>query len=77
MTCGTNEAQYENVCKDAFASLGGKLDVLDVAIRGNGKPGINTRLDRLEQDGRRLGRLVWLIVGASVTSAVMLLTKLM
>ena len=48
-----------------------KLDRLDEAIRGtpgNGaKPGILIRLDRLEQDARRQGRLIWLIVGASVT----------
>jgi hypothetical protein len=49
-----------------------KLDRLDEAIRGtpgNGShPGILVRLDRLEQDARRQGKLIWLIVGAFVTA---------
>ncbi|HPC65337.1 MAG TPA: hypothetical protein P5175_06260 [Anaerohalosphaeraceae bacterium] len=43
MTC-SNE-QYENVCKGEFAELHKKLDGLDEAIRGNGKPGIQVRLE--------------------------------
>jgi hypothetical protein len=42
---------------------------MDVAIRGNGKPGLNTRLDRLEQDAKRQARLIWLVVGSAVTLA--------
>ncbi|MBI1373654.1 MAG: hypothetical protein GC159_13070 [Phycisphaera sp.] len=52
-------------------AINAKLDRLDEAIRGtpgNGtKPGILIRLDRLEQDARRQGKLIWMIVGASVT----------
>ena len=44
-----------------------KLDRLDVAIRGNGRPGITVRLDRLEQDAKRQGRLIWLLLGALFT----------
>ncbi|MBI1373350.1 MAG: hypothetical protein GC159_11520 [Phycisphaera sp.] len=44
-----------------------KLDRLDEAIRGNGKPGILIRLDRLEQDAKRQSKLIWLIVGALLT----------
>jgi len=62
--------QYERVCKGEFAAIHVKLDRMDEAIRGNGKPGLNTRLDRLEQDAKRQARLVWLIVGAAVTLAV-------
>ncbi len=54
--------------KEHFESIHGKLDRLDEAIRGNGRPGILIRLDRLEQDARRQGRLIWLIVGAVVTA---------
>ena len=46
-----------------------KLDRLDEAVRGNGKPGILIRLDRLEQDAKRQSKLVWLIVGAAVVAA--------
>ena len=61
--------QYENVCKGEFAAVHEKLDRMDVALRGNGKPGIQVRLDRLEQDARRQARLVWLVVGVALTLA--------
>jgi len=61
MTC-SNE-QYESVCKDEFAELHKKLDTLDAAIRGNGKPGIQLRLDRLEQDRLSRSKIVWFLLG--------------
>jgi hypothetical protein len=49
-----------------------KLDRLDDAIRGtpgNGtKPGIQTRLDRLEQAARRHDKLAWLAIGTAATA---------
>jgi len=66
--CDGNE-QYNRVCKGEFASVHIKLDRMDEAIRGNGKPGINTRLDRLEQDAKHQARLIWLVVGSAVTLA--------
>ena len=56
--------------KAEFAAIHRKLDRLDEAIRGNGKPGILVRLDRLEQDAKRQGKLIWLVVGAGVTGFV-------
>ncbi len=47
--------QYETICKGEFGELHAKLDRMDEAIRGNGKPGIQLRLDRLEQDARDAG----------------------
>jgi len=48
--------QYERVCRDRFSSIdeGLKrvqtvLDRIDIAIRGNGDPGLNTRVHDLEQ----------------------------
>jgi hypothetical protein len=54
-------------CQSHFEQFHDKLDRLDEAIRGNGKPGILLRLDRLERDAARQGRLIWLIVGAAIT----------
>jgi hypothetical protein len=71
--CGNK--QYENICKDEFAGLHRKLDSLDESIRGNGKPGINTRLDRLERAARKRERLFWMIVGAIVSAAVVMFFK--
>ncbi len=58
-----------------FEVIEAKLDRLDEAIRGNGKPGILIRLDRLEQDAKRQAKLVWLIVGATVAAAVSTLVQ--
>ena len=63
------DGQYENVCKGEFASIHTKLDRLDEAIRGNGRPGIQLRLDRLEAADRSRSKLLWIIVGAAVTLA--------
>lgn len=59
--------QYEEVCKDEFAEIHKKLDKIDVSIRGNGKPGIITRLDRLEQTKILLGKLFWVVLGIAGT----------
>ena len=64
----TISSEFRVACEREFAEIRVKLDRLDEAIRGNGKPGIALRLDRLEQDARRQARLVWLIVGSAVTA---------
>ena len=61
--------QYDRVCKGEFASIHVKLDKLDEAIRGNGKPGIQIRLDRLESAERVRSKLLWLIAGCVVVGA--------
>jgi len=65
--CG---GQFERVCKAGFAAINAKLDRLDVAIRGNSKPGIQLRLDRLESAERKRGRLIWVLAGSVATVAV-------
>ena len=66
----TDGDQYERVCKDEFAAINAKLDRLDEAIRGNSRPGIQVRLDRLEAAEKSRARLIWIIIGAAVTLAV-------
>lgn len=68
--CSDN--QYEKICKDEFASVRAKLDKLDEAIRGNGKVGIMTRLDRLERAAAVRSKLLWLITASAITGAVSL-----
>lgn len=58
--------QYKDICKGEFGAIHGKLDRLDEAIRGNGKPGIQTRLDRIE----RFQHFIWFIAGAALTAGV-------
>lgn len=59
--------KYSEVCQSQFTELHAKLDRLDEAIRGNGKPGIQLRLDRLETSEHSRRKLIWLIVGCLVT----------
>ena len=68
MSDSTVSDDFRSACEREFAELHRKLDRLDEAIRGNGHPGINVRLDRLEQDAKRQGKLIWLIVGAAITA---------
>ena len=67
MTCCND--QYDRVCKGEFASIHVKLDRMDEAIRGNGKPGIQLRLDRLEAAEAVRSKLMWIIAGSTVTLA--------
>ena len=60
-------SQFEQ-CQGHFESIHNKLDRLDEAVRGNGRPGIQLRLDRLEQDAKRQSKLTWLIIGAVITA---------
>lgn len=60
---------FRTACEREFEEIHRKLDRLDEAIRGNGRTGITVRLDRLEQDAKRQGKLIWLIVGAGLTAA--------
>jgi len=72
--CGSE--QYEKVCKGEFASVHTKLDRMDEAIRGNGKPGIQLRLDRLEAAEAVRSRLMLIIAGSTVTLALGAVWKL-
>ena len=63
-------SQYQSVCKDEFASIHAKLDRLDEALRGNGAPGIQRRLDRLETFARAGCFVAGLIISACVMLAV-------
>ena len=63
-------------CQREFRVLFSKLDRLDEAVRGNGKPGIQTRLDRLEQVAATRSRLLWAIAGSVVALAVGALWKI-
>ena len=64
------DGQFEQVCKPEFDAINAKLDRMDEAIRGNGKPGIQLRLDRLDASEKSRSRLIWIITGAAVTLAV-------
>ena len=72
----TEGSQYERVCKGEFAAVNAKLDKLDEAIRGNGRPGIQLRLDRLESAEAARSRLLWVIAASTVTLAAGTIWKL-
>lgn len=74
MSC--NNEQYRQVCGPEIRELHRKLDRLDEAIRGNGKVGILTRLDRLEQLQAQRRRMFWIVAGALVTAGVTLVLQI-
>lgn len=43
------------------------LDALKHSIIGNGKPGLMTRVDRLEQVSKFKGAIAWLVFGATTS----------
>lgn len=43
---------------------------LDLAINGNGKPGIKAQVHDLEKDVAGYNKLAWIIIGAGVTSVI-------
>jgi len=67
MSNGCNDSQAEQ-CDKNFDVLFKKIDRLDVAIRGNGKPGILTRLALVEDTVLRRGKFGWLIQSVIVTA---------
>ena len=68
MSDSTVSDDFRSACEREFEEIHRKLDRLDEAIRGNGRPGITVRLDRLEQGAKRQSKLIWLIVGSAVTA---------
>ncbi|MBS3821023.1 MAG: hypothetical protein KGY81_04590 [Phycisphaerae bacterium] len=61
---------FRAACEREFEEIHRKLDRLDEAVRGNGRPGIQLRLDRLEAAERSRSRLIWIILGAATTFAI-------
>lgn len=75
---GCSVDRFEDVCKGRFDHIDGKLDRIDLAIRGNGvSPGINTRLDRLEQAAGLRGKLFLIAIGATPPIALLVATKIL
>lgn len=60
---------YDECCR-RFDALFRKFELVDEAIRGNGKPGIIVRLDRLEQRAKWYTHAAWMLAGAVVTAAI-------
>ena len=61
---------FEENLKRMETSLTAKLDKIDEDIRGNGKDGINVRLDRLENSKKLTNRWFWAIVSAAVPALI-------
>jgi len=62
--------QHDRLGQDVLRDIYTKLERLDVALRGNGKPGVQVRLDRLETAQATRSRLLWIIAGSLVVLVV-------
>ena len=67
----SDNEQYERIW-NRLDQMCRKLDLIDEAIRGSKegdshKPGIQVRLDRLEQVGKRRGRVIWVVTATTIT----------
>ena len=78
---GKLETKLETVIEERFqhfekhlekmeSSLTAKLDKIDEDIRGNGKVGMNVRLDRVENSQKLASRWFWIVVGAAAPALV-------
>ena len=56
------------ICRHELKELSRRIEQLDESIRGNGKPGIQVRLDRLEQIEAGRKRLTWAVAGAFISA---------
>lgn len=65
-----NECSQLELCQREFSRINGKLDRIDESLRGNGKPGVNTRMDRLERNTAIQSRLMWIVIAAVVVGFV-------
>jgi hypothetical protein len=52
-----------------LATQDAMLAKLDIAVRGNGKPGLSTRVDRIERTTINLLKFAWIIIAALATTA--------
>lgn len=60
------DERFGNLAK-AIDILDNKMDKLDEFLRGNGKPGLVVRLDRLEEARKRQVKFLWLAIGGIVS----------
>ena len=68
--CHDDSQQYDRICKQEFAEIKDAITSLDRAIRGNGGPGLNTRIDRLEQAEAKRGKIMIGVIVAVCASAI-------
>jgi hypothetical protein len=59
--------RFVSVCKPQFEALFTRVNTLDEAVRGNGKPGLNQRVRDLERCEGLRGKLFWIAVGLAVS----------
>lgn len=61
--------QHDESFRRELDAIHDTLKRLDEAIRGNGRMGLVTRVDRLEQIYANNKRIYWLLIGIIVNSA--------
>jgi len=70
--------QWLYVCRPTLERMESKIDKIDTALNGNGKPGLRLDVDRMKQShGRMRGFLAgaWAVVLACVAAAIHTILK--
>ena len=61
---------------DNLKRVGERVENLDEAINGNGKPGIKSQVHDLEKDMAGYNRFIWIVIASAITSVIAVFTYL-
>lgn len=62
------ESQMINAIREDITEIKAKVERIDHAVRGNGRPGLTTRVALLESFRNGTTKLVWLVVGSAIAA---------
>lgn len=62
------ESQSIQALREDLADIKIRIERIDHAVRGNGRPGLNTRVTILERFRDGASQLVWLVVGSAIAA---------
>lgn len=72
---GTRQKVQTEATNSKLDELGEKLDKVSYALDGNGKPGLKTRVDRLEQQSKIKNAILWVLFTTSLASIATLIVS--
>jgi len=71
-----DRCRFSDECHREFKQTREAIQRIDEAIRGNGKPGLVTRMTLVEDTISSMKKLMWLVIGTAITTVGGLLLKI-